>query len=44
MDLDIKGRHKKNKKEHQKMEKLISINLMLPFVENKIMKMQKKML
>ena len=43
MDLDIKDRHKRNRKELQKMEKLISINLMHLFVENK-MRMPKKTL
>jgi hypothetical protein len=44
MDLDIRDHHRKSKKEHQKMERLISINLMHLFAENKIMKMLRKML
>jgi hypothetical protein len=44
MDLDIKGRHKRNRKELQKMEKLISINLMHLFVENKMKTLRKTLL
>lgn len=43
MVLDIKVPHKRSKKEHQKMEKLILINLMRLFEGNK-MKMLKKTL